>query len=103
MTFPVGANGKNINIEPFYIVYFLSFVFFNNNFVGNTRLPYTFYALNERLLYVYLSTCTVEIVGGNAHDKVISQRLCPLQQAYMAFVNEVEGAVSNYFLHGRAL
>ena len=76
---PVGPDGKHVNVEPLDVVNLLTFIFLDDNLIRKTRFTNVLDSLRQRLGYVDFSTHLVETVGRHTDDKVIAQRLRPLQ------------------------
>ena len=93
---PVGTNGKNIDIIFFDIVKFLPLGLLDDNLIGKPGLSHIFDARQQGIYYIQLSPGPVVGLRGHAHDQVISQRLRPLKQPVMPFMEKVECAVCNY-------
>ena len=72
LAFPVGSDGEDVYVVFLDVVDLLSYIVFDDDFVGIACCLDGFYPLEDVVAYVELSTATVEGVGGHAYDEVIA-------------------------------
>ena len=96
---PVAAHGEDVNVVLLYVVDLLPEVVLDDDLVGDARGADRLHALQHVVLHVELAALAVEVVVRHAHDEVVAQCLGATQQVDVALVQQVVGAVCDYFLH----
>ena len=76
---PVRADGKYIDAKTLDVVDLLTFVFLDDDLIRKTRFTNVLDSLRQRLGYIDFPAHLIETVGRHTDDKVIAQRLRPLQ------------------------
>ena len=76
---PVRADGKYIDAKTLDVVDLLTFVFLDDDLIRKTRFTNVLDSLRQRLRYIDFPAHLVETVCRHTDDKVIAQRLRPLQ------------------------
>ena len=100
---PVRPDSEDIHVIVADVIDLLAVVLLRYHLVGDAEGLHGLDAVHQRLLHVDLAAVLVEVRGGNAHDQVVAQLLCPAQQVYMSVVQQVERAVGDDFLHSLIL
>ena len=81
------------------IINLLALILLDDNLIRQSRGPHAFDALHQGLLYIDLAPGLIKILGGHAHDQIISQRPGPLQQTNMAVMQQIIGSVCDHSRH----
>ena len=96
---PVRPDCKNINAIAAYVIYFLSFIFLDDDFIGKACSPDCVDSFHQGLLNIDLPAAFIKVFRCNTDNQVITQRLCPFQQSDMTVMQKIECSIGDHFDH----
>ena len=72
MTSPIRTDREDIYSKPAYIIYFLTFILFYNDFIGQTGCFNSLYTFHQRLLNIYFTSGLIKSVSGYAYNEIVT-------------------------------
>ena len=96
---PVIPDGKNSNPVFLNILHLLTVMVLNDHFVYTSKAADIGDSLFKRINHTVFAPMIGILLRSHPDNEIISQRFCPLQQSFMAFMEQVEDTIGNDFFH----
>ena len=70
-----------------------------DDFICQTGFFDILHTLQGGIHHIYFSTGLIKMLSGYPDDQVVAESFCSLEQIVVTLVEEVEGAIGDYFCH----